>query len=148
MPKHDYTTTFLVTQTPAEVFAAVTNVRGWWSEAVEGGTAALDDEFLFRSGAVHVSTQRLTEVTPGKRVVWRVVSARLSFAKDQHEWEGTEVIFEITKRGAQTELRFTHVGLVPALECFEGCSSAWSFYVKESLRGLITTGRGQPDRVR
>jgi hypothetical protein len=38
------------------------------------------------------------------------------------------------------------VGLVPAFECFEACSRGWSFFVGESLRQLITTGKGKPDR--
>jgi hypothetical protein len=143
----NYSTSVMVEQTPAQVFAAVTNVRGWWSEEIEGGTSALNDEFTFRFKDLHVSTQRLTEVVVDERVVWRVLKARLSFAKDQREWEGTEVTFEITKRGRQTELKFTHVGLVPALECFNGCSSAWAFYVNESLKGLITAGKGQPNRA-
>jgi hypothetical protein len=52
-------------------------------------------------------------------------------------------VFEITRKGNKTELRFTHVGLVPAIECYHGCSGAWGFYINDSLRGLITTGEGQ-----
>jgi hypothetical protein len=42
-------------------------------------------------------------------------------------------------------VRFTHRGLVPAFECFELCSDGWSFYIKDSLRKLITTGKGEPN---
>jgi hypothetical protein len=72
------------------------------------------------------------------------LEARLTFTANQREWEGTEVVFEIAKRGQRTEVRFTHVGLVPAFECFDGCSSAWAFYVNESLKGLITGAGGSP----
>jgi len=34
------------------------------------------------------------------------------------------VIFEITRKGDKTELRFTHVGLEPAYECYDVCSDA------------------------
>jgi hypothetical protein len=47
----------------------------------------------------------------------------------------------------KTELRFTHVGLVPAFECYGGCSDAWGFYINDSLRSLITTGKGQPNQT-
>ena len=39
----------------------------------------------------------------------------------------------------------THVGLVPALQCFSDCSGGWGFYFSQSLRKLLTTGKGEPD---
>jgi hypothetical protein len=77
--------------------------------------------------------------------VWRVLNSDLSFVKDESEWKGTDIVFDIARKGAKTELRMTHIGLVPALECFEGCSGGWGFYFGRSLRDLITTGKGQPD---
>jgi hypothetical protein len=65
--------------------------------------------------------------------------------KDTAEWNGSKVTFEISRKGSKTELRFTHVGLVPEHECFDTCSNAWGFYVNDSLRRLITTGRGEPN---
>jgi len=53
---------------------------------------------------------------------------------------------EIAETGDKTELRFTHFGLVPTFECYGDCSGAWGFYINDSLRGLITTGKGQPAR--
>jgi hypothetical protein len=141
-----FTTAFLVDQTPDQAFAAIRDVRGWWSEGVEGGTADVGDEFTYRYGDLHVSKQRLTEVAPGRRMVWLVLDATLSFTRDRAEWKGTKVVFEVSRKGNQTEVRFTHQGLVPALECFEDCSSAWGSYVNGSLKSLIATGKGKPDR--
>ena len=45
MATADFTTAFVVDQTPEEVFNAVNNVRGWWSEEIEGNTGKLNDEF-------------------------------------------------------------------------------------------------------
>jgi hypothetical protein len=36
--------------------------------------------------------------------------------------------------------------LVPAFECYGNCSGAWGFYINDSLRSLITTGKGQPNQ--
>ena len=40
-----FSTSFVVDESPKQVFDAVTNVRGWWSEEVKGGTSKLNDEF-------------------------------------------------------------------------------------------------------
>jgi uncharacterized protein YndB with AHSA1/START domain len=146
MDTRNFTLAFVVDRTPEEVFAAVANVRGWWSQALEGSSAAIGDEFTYKHGDVHRSTHRVTEAAVGKRIVWRTVDADLPHAKDPREWIGTETRFEITRKGDETELRFTHVGLVPELDCYEACSAGWTFYVGQSLRALIATGEGEPDR--
>ncbi len=144
MKKQDFTTTFSVGQTPQEVFDAINNVRGWWSEEIEGNTDKLGAEFKFHYKEAHRSTQKITELVPAKKVVWHITDATLNFVKDKTEWKGTDVVFEIARKGDKTELRFTHLGLVPAFECYGDCSGAWGFYINDSLRSLITTGKGQP----
>jgi hypothetical protein len=146
MKKQDFTTAFSVDQTPQEVFDAINNVRGWWSEDIDGATDKLGAEFKFHYKDFHRSTQKITELAPGKKVVWHVSEAQLNFVKDKTEWNGTDAVFEIARKGDKTELRFTHVGLVPAFECYGDCSGAWGFYINDSLRSLITTGKGQPAR--
>jgi hypothetical protein len=145
MSAKNFTTSITVPQSPEQVFAAINNVRGWWSGEIDGPTDQLGGVFNYRYKDIHRSTQKVTELVPGKKVVWHIVEARLEFVKDKEEWNGTDVVFEITKRGDQTELRFTHVGLVPAFQCYGDCEGAWSFYINESLRSLITTGKGVPN---
>jgi hypothetical protein len=138
-----FTTAFTTDKSPAEVFAAVNNVRGWWSGEIEGRTDELGAEFTYRYQDLHRSKQKITEFVPGRRVAWHVVDGYLQFVNDKTEWTGTDITFDISPRRSGTELRFTHVGLVPQYECFENCSSAWSFYINSSLRDLITTGKGE-----
>jgi hypothetical protein len=140
MKSPNYTTTMTVDQTPDEVFAAIIDVRHWWSgkPGVEGSTEKVGDEFTYRYEPHHVSTQRITELVPGKKVVWRVVDGSINFVSDKTEWNGTTITFDIAKKGKKTELRFTHAGLTPDIECFEGCSDAWSSYINGSLREWIS----------
>ena len=141
----NYTTAFTVEKTPKEVFAAINNVRGWWTgePGIEGSTNKLGDEFTYRYTPHHFSKQKITEFIPGKKIVWLVVESSINFVKDKSEWKGTKITFEIAKKGDKTELRFTHVGLVPDIECYGACSNAWGSYIKSSLRGLISKGKGQ-----
>jgi hypothetical protein len=78
-------------------------------------------------------------------VVWKVVDNFFDFTDDTKEWSGTEMRFDIVPRGSKTEIQFTHLGLVPAYECFDVCSNAWDFYLRTSLRGLIRSGSGLPN---
>ena len=88
---------------------------------------------------------KLIEVIPNKKVVWFVVDNYFKFTQDKSEWTGTKIIFEISRKNNKTQIRVTHAGLVPEYECFDICSNAWTHYVQESLRDLITTGKGQPN---
>ncbi len=145
MSEQNYTTSFTVDQSPEEVFAAVNNVRGWWSEDIDGSTDQPGAEFTFHSKDLHRSTQKITEFVPGKKVVWHVLDSRVNFVKDKTEWNDTDIVFEISRKDDRTELSFTHIGLAPVFECYSDCSDAWSFYINKSLFCLITTGKGQPN---
>ncbi|SDP66552.1 SRPBCC family protein [Lentzea jiangxiensis] len=140
-----YTTSYVVEQSPDEVYAAVLDVRAWWTGEVEGRTDEVGAEFTYRHPPQHYSRQRITELEPCRRVVWLVTDSRLSFVSEPAEWTGSEVVFDIVAAGGGTELKFTHVGLVPDVECFGACSTAWLHYVNGSLHSLITTGQGLPD---
>jgi len=141
----NFTTTLSVDQSPAEVFAAVLDVRGWWSENIDGPTDEPGALFTYHHQDVHRCTLRVAEMTSPTRVVWHVVDNHFNFTDDASEWKGTEIRFDITRVGTKTELRFTHLGLVADYECFEVCSGAWDFYLQTSLRGLIRTGKGLPN---
>jgi uncharacterized protein YndB with AHSA1/START domain len=145
MTSTDFTASFTVDRTPEEVFAKINDVRGWWSGNIEGDTDALGAEFTYRYQDVHYTKQKITEFVPNERVVWHIEDAFLNFTEEPDEWVGTDVTFEITPTCDETEVRFTHRGLVPEFECFEACSSAWGFYVNGSLKRLIATGYGEPN---
>lgn len=143
MSATDYTTTILVDQSPKEVFKAINNVRSWWQGEIEGGTEKLNDEFAYRMEDIHYSKQKLVEVIPDKKVVWLVTESQLNFIDDKSEWTGTKIVFDISEVKGKTQVRFTHMGLFPEVECFDACSNAWGMLVQKSLFSLITTGKGK-----
>ena len=145
MHDHSFTTAFTVDQTPEQAFAAINNVRGWWSEDIKGRTEKAGDIFNYRFRDIHRSTIKITASVPGKKVAWHVLDHYFSFTKDPTEWKGTNIIFEISKKGDKTELRITHDGLVPEDECYDVCAAGWTTYFNGSLRSLIEIGKGQPN---
>ena len=146
MDSQNFTSTFTVDQSPEEVFAAIVDVPRWWTGDVEGSTDTLGDEFTYHYPGAHYSKQKVAELIPGKKVVWHVVDGYLSFTEDPAEWTGTDITFDITPTDSGTEVCFTHVGLAPDVECFDSCSNAWGFYITGSLRNLIASGQGEPNR--
>jgi len=86
------------------------------------------------------------EMIPGKKVVWLVTESKLNFVAKPDEWTGTKIIFEISDLNGNTQIHFTHFGLVPEVECFGACANAWGTYIEQSLSRLITTGTGQPSQ--
>ena len=145
MDNQDFSMILLVDQTPEEVFNAINNVRGWWSEEIEGNTEHLNDVFSYHFEDIHRCQIKLIEVIPNKKVLWYVIDNYFSFIKNKSEWTGTTISFEITQKGKQTQMRFTHLGLVPEYECYTICRDAWTNYTQNSLRSLIMTGKGQPN---
>lgn len=145
MTGQDFNTVFAVDQSPEEVFDAINNVRGWWSENIDGSTDKLGAVWTYRYQDVHLCKIRVAELVPGKKIVWHVLDNSFNFTKDKSEWKGTHIIFEISGKGNKSEVRFTHRGLVPEYECFDVCSNAWGSYINGSLRSLITTGQGRPN---
>jgi hypothetical protein len=58
---------------------------------------------------------------------------RTCHVRQPHVHLGTTITFDITEVDGGTQVRFTHVGLVPEFECYDVCSDAWG--------GLISTDR-------
>ena len=144
MNKNNFTITLLTSKSSEDVFNAILDTRSWWSgyysEEFTGNTKKLHDEFSFHAGdGAHYSKQKLTEVTPNKKVVWLITESNLSFLEKKDEWTGTQVIFDISQKGSQTELTFTHRGLTPEIECYDSCAPAWTQYLQNKLLPLIST---------
>ncbi len=140
----NFTTTLLVDQSPEEVFNVVNNVRGWWLDTIEGRTDKLNEEFKYYEDGRLYFHFRIIELIPYEKVVWLVVDQNFKNTEKQ-EWKGTTVIFEISEEGSQTQLRFTHQGLTPQLECYDTCQNAWTKYIQISLFNFIKKGEGQPN---
>ncbi|MEO7016531.1 MAG: SRPBCC domain-containing protein, partial [Leifsonia sp.] len=120
---------------------------GWWNQAIDEPTAQVGDEFGFEVEGLHRVRMRVTEVVPNSRIAWLVVDNEFTFVKDQTEWVGDRIVFDLDleRDGEGTKVVFTQFGLVPELECYDVCSNAWAFFIGDSLRQLAEHGQGRPE---
>lgn len=143
MNKPDYNYVFKVNVTPEEALDAISHVEKWWTTDFQGSARKVDDIFSVHFGDVSVDFQ-IVEYVPGKKVVWLVTDCHLTWLKDTKEWKNTRLKWEVSSSANGTQVRMTHVGLVPGIECYDDCSNGWNFHVGESLLKLMTEGVGVP----
>jgi hypothetical protein len=143
MKKRDYHTSIRVNATVQEAFKNINSVSDWWTTSFEGHSEKLNDVFTVRFGETFI-TVKIVELIPYRKILWRVVDCYKHWLKDKKEWKDTKMSWEISAEKYATQISFTHIGLVPGIECYEGCEKAWSFYVKESIFKLLAEGKGIP----
>lgn len=135
MRKDSFKYSFTSPKNIHEVFTHVSDPKNWWvglfGETIEGKSARINDEFSFKAGdGAHYSHQKLTELVSDKKIAWLVTQSNLSFLKNTNEWAGTKIGFELEKEGERTDVTFIHDGLIPHIECYGGCSGAWTQYLQ------------------
>jgi Activator of Hsp90 ATPase homolog 1-like protein len=140
----DYKCTVNAGVSAEEAYRAVARVSDWWNKKSTGQAREAGDTFRVDWGQTWVDFKVL-EAVPSKRFVWHVEDCHLPWLKNQAEWKDTKVIWELVAASRTTEIQMTHVGLTPAVECFEACEAGWNFHVGQSLLSLLTEGHGLPD---
>jgi hypothetical protein len=144
MKEQDYHTSITVTATAQEAFKSINRVFDWWTTVFEGNSEKQGDVFTVHFGETYI-TVKIVELIPGKNIIWQVIDCYKHWLKDKKEWLGTKMIWEISAEENGTQISFTHVGLVPGIECYNGCEKAWNFYINESLFKLLTEEKGVPE---
>lgn len=144
----DYQCTITINAPSQKVYEAITTQKGiqnWWTKECEV-QSKLGGKATMRFGKTYNVMQ--FEKLTGNEVQWKCVEQHHEEEKPlsrDDEWVGTKVIFLIKQVDpALTELRFTHQGLNPSLECFDICQRGWDHFIKTSLKNYLEQGQGQP----
>jgi hypothetical protein len=147
METKNYQATIAVHATLERSYEAITHVRDWWAQDLEGNSEKLNDVFTIHFGDTYV-TFKITEAVPSRKIAWLVTDCYLPFLNDKTEWTTTSIVFELTEQNDETIIDMTHVGLTPDIECYDACEQGWNFYIKQSLLKFINIGEGAPDTPR
>jgi len=145
MEKKNYHRTIAVKASANEAMKKISQVNQWWAQNFSGKSERLNDKFTVRFGDTFVDFV-VKELIPGEKVVWKVTDCNLHWIKSKKEWKGTEVVFDISPEKNSTRIGFTHVGLVPGVECYNDCGVGWDGYIKTSLVKYMNEDEGLPNQ--
>lgn len=148
METKNYHKTITVTASPEEAMKKISEVHHWWKHDCIGSASQLNDTFTIPFGEADGVTSFVdfvvSELVPNQKVVWKVTDCYLPWFQNKKEWNTTEVVFEIATKNNQTTIDFTHIGLVPTVECYAACEKGWDDYFGNSLLQFINEGKGNP----
>lgn len=125
-----------------EAVKKISNVPEWWGITFSGNSEKQNDKFVVRMGGDSFFNFTVTELIPGKRVVWLVTDCNMPWYAGKKEWVNTKLIFDLSDDNGFTNLNFTHEGLTPNVECYRDCEIGWTHWIKKSLFSYFTTGKG------
>ena len=144
MQNNNFHRTITVKASPGEALKKISQVDLWWAKTFSGSAEKLNDKFTVTFGKTFVDFQ-IKELVPNKKVVWQVTDCHLDWINNKKEWNDTEVVFEVLEKENATQILFTHIGLVPEVECYTDCEVGWTGHITNSLVMLITEGKGMPE---
>jgi len=142
MEKNNFNISFSSNVSADEAIKKISNVPDWWGITFSGNSKKQNDKFIVKMGGDSFFDFTVTELIPGKRVVWLVTDCNMPWYSDKKEWTNTKLVFDVTENEGVTTLNFTHEGLTPEVECYNDCAPGWTHWIKTSLFSYFTTGSG------
>ncbi|HEY4325411.1 MAG TPA: SRPBCC domain-containing protein [Mucilaginibacter sp.] len=143
MEKNDFNISITTKISADEAIKKISKVPEWWGIAFSGSAEKQNDQFTVKMGGDSFFNFTVTELIPGKRVVWLVNDCYMPWYSDKKEWAGTKLIFDLSEDNGVTTLKFTHEGLTPNVECYKDCEPGWTHWIKTSLFSYFNTGEGK-----
>jgi len=139
----DYTYGMQVDVPLPQILEAVTDddaICGWWTAAIRSERHG-DDVRLFMGGG-HLVDFTIEHAAGTGDVAWVITDCI------EPDWVGTTPTFSVRPNDDGTHtVEFCHVGLRPALMCFDTCRAGWNHFMP-SLHQFLETGEGRPNEPR
>ncbi|HUN65780.1 MAG TPA: SRPBCC domain-containing protein [Bacteroidota bacterium] len=138
----DFTFSISVNLTARDTVKKICSVSDWWGVTCTGSADKQNDTFIVTMTGDSFFNFTVTELIPGRRIVWLVTDCNMPWYSDKKEWAGTRLIFDLHEHDGVTEVKFTHEGLTTEVECYKDCAPGWTHWIGTSLKSYLTTGKG------
>lgn len=144
-PADDYTYEMRVHVPLPQILEALTDdtaISRWWTSATSSERHGDEVRLFIGNHAPFVFFTVERGPAPGE-VSWTVTDCAV-----MADWAGTKPSFSVRESDDGTStIAFRHVGLNPALECFDQCRAGWNHFMP-SLHQFLETGVGRPNEPR
>jgi uncharacterized protein YndB with AHSA1/START domain len=128
-----------------QIIAALTDdavISRWWT-AVTRSERHDDEVRLFMGGDGPAVVVTVEHAAGTGEVTWTVTDCAV-----MADWVGTKPSFSVQQSDDGTcTIAFRHIGLSPALPCFDQCRAGWNHFMP-SLQQFLETGVGRPNEPR
>ena len=125
-----------------ETTKRISKVPEWWGITFSGNSEKQNDKFVIKMGGDSFFNFTITELIPGKKVVWLVTDCYMPWYANKKEWTNTKLVFDLSENNGGTAVNFTHDGLTPDVECYKDCEPGWTHWIQTSLFSYLTKGKG------
>ena len=143
--KVNYQKSVIVNSNEQLIFKALTEeIDKWWSD-IEYSSKNKGDIFKISFGKESYWRFRTIELKINKKLVWKCIESHQdhNLKGIDEEWLNSEITWTISEKDNNTKIEFLHKGLVTDGICYDVCSTAWDFYILDSLKSYLETGIGK-----
>lgn len=142
MGNNDFNCSITAKISADEAIKKISNVPEWWGITFTGSAEKQNDTFTVKMTGDSFFDFTVTELVPGRRMVWLVTDCYMPWYSDKKEWANTRLIFDLRENNGVTAVNFKHEGLTPDVECYKDCEPGWTHWIATSLFSYLTTGKG------
>ena len=143
----NYTNTTLISADIKAVYKAIIlDIDKWWS-TTKGKANEIGSEFKIEFGGESYWKFEVVNLIEKKQIVWKCIESNQdhNIQGIDEEWLNSIVTWKLSKNEEGTKVSFLHDGLQPSGVCYDVCSRAWDFYLFDSLKNYLETGKGNPN---
>ena len=144
----DFQTTVRLPGPVGAVYAALTTsegLSGWWTKFCTIGSHEGDENDFRFPGPEFSARFKIERLVPNSLVQWKCIGNNhppQAGYQNPHDWIGTTVKFELQAIDpASTQLKFSHLGLRPELECNTSCRNGWWHFLHQVCAVILRTER-------
>ncbi|HET6990556.1 MAG TPA: SRPBCC domain-containing protein, partial [Bacteroidia bacterium] len=108
MKKQGFTCSFTANISANDAIKKISKVSDWWGVTFSGNAEKQNDKFVIKMGNGAFFNCTVSELIPGKKVVWSVGDCNMPWYSNKKEWSDTKMIFDILESNGVSTITFTH----------------------------------------
>ncbi|MBL4669078.1 MAG: SRPBCC domain-containing protein [Flavobacteriales bacterium] len=142
----NYKTTIEVKSSQKNTFKAVSKeLNKWWGRVDNSDINKVGDIFSVYFEDTEWQFE-ITKFSMHDEIHWKCIFSNHTvpgLENVKEEWLNTEIVWKLKEVEEGVEISFEHVGLTPALNCYDVCNNGWDFFIN-SLKDYLENEGGSP----